>query len=224
MRTMYDSVTAGDIPLSAQIVAGYIDGPYTWSAADWHRFAGKTCVRITVTAAANDGDVLDVETGDATPQQAPGWVLMRRAAGADPSVYMNGSTWPSVRSAFASQGVREPHYWVAFYDGGHDPAIPPGAVAHQYADPATSGGHYDLSSVADYWPGVDPAPPPTTEETDVRLTRRSNGDVWLLSGNLYVPVPDVPDLNDWIGSGIPVVAIDDTQHASLVRASSTPSG
>jgi hypothetical protein len=32
-----------------------------------------------------------------------------------------------------------------------------GAVAKQYADPGThGGGHYDLSIVADYWPGVDP--------------------------------------------------------------------
>lgn len=153
---MYDSVTATDIPLSAELVAGYCDGPYAWSAADWHRFAQATCVRITITAAANDGHVLDVETGDATPAQAPGWVLMRRAAGVTPSVYMNASTWPAVRDAFAAQHVDEPPYWVAAYDG--DPHIPPGAVAHQWVNQPGSGGHYDLSTVADYWPGVDPAP------------------------------------------------------------------
>src|SRR5207245_9944229 len=38
--------------------------------------------------------------------------------------------------------------------------MPPTAVAKQYQHPPASGGHYDLSVVADYWPGVDPVPPP----------------------------------------------------------------
>ncbi len=52
------------------MVAGYINGIYAWSIAGWARFAGKPQWRISITAGANDGDVLDVETGDATPQQA----------------------------------------------------------------------------------------------------------------------------------------------------------
>ena len=173
MRTMYDSVTASDVPLSAELVGGYVDGIYAWSAADWHRFAGKPQARITVTAAANDANVLDCENGDATPQQCPGWVLMRRAAGVDPTVYMNASTWAAVRSAFAAQHVAEPHYWVAAYDG--DTNIPTGAIAKQYQDPPASGGHYDLSSVADYWPGVDPAPQPPEEDFVKVLRGNWNG-------------------------------------------------
>jgi len=153
VRTMYDAVTAANIPAGARMVAGYIDriklAP--WSAADWARFPGAVKVTIVKKASTDDGHVLDVEVGDATPGEAPGWVRMRRAAGADPTVYCNTSTWPAVRAAFAKAGVAEPHYWIARYDG--DPAIPAGAVAKQYRGNVPPG--YDVSSVADYWPGVD---------------------------------------------------------------------
>jgi hypothetical protein len=153
MRRLYDSVTARDIPSFAQMVAGYVSGPYAWSPADWALFPNAVKVRIATEANVHDGHVLDVETGDATPAQAPEWVVARRAAGVDPTVYCSLSAWPAVRQAFAAQRVPEPHYWIAAYDNVTD--IPAGAVAHQYIDPPGSGGHFDLSVVADYWPGVD---------------------------------------------------------------------
>jgi hypothetical protein len=155
---MYDSVDASQIPVDAVMVAGYIDGRYAWSAADWARFPHAVHVEIAVRSATNAGHVLDVETGDATPAEAPGWVLMRRKAGCDPSVYCSTSRWPEVVAAFAAAHVPNPHYWVAAYPG-MGAVIPSGAVAHQYADP----GHFDLSVVADYWPGVD-VPPITHPE------------------------------------------------------------
>ncbi len=150
MRTFFDAVTPGNIPTSAVGVAGYVDGRYRWSAADWARFPNAVHVPIAVFPSTNDGLVLDVETGDATPTQAPGWVRMRRAAGVDPTVYCSLAWWSTVRAAFVTQGVPEPHYWIAAYPG-IGPALYVGAVAHQYADP----GPYDLSVVADQWPGVE---------------------------------------------------------------------
>lgn len=153
MRTMYDSVTAADVPAGAQIVGGYVNGTFAWSAADWDRFPTATKVRIATRANVNDGNVLDVEKGDATPGEAPGWVVMRRAAGVDPTVYCNASALATVQAAFTAANVPQPHYWVAHYD--NIPSIPDGAVAKQYINDPSSGGHYDLSAVADYWPGVD---------------------------------------------------------------------
>lgn len=150
-RTMYDGVDASRLPANAQLVGGYVDGAYAWSAADWARFPRSVKVRIAVFSSTNDGEVLDVEPGNATPAESVDWVLMRRRAGADPTVYMNTSTWPTVRSAFSARQVAEPHYWVAQYDG--ITALPAGAVAKQYYNNNQAG--YDLSVVADYWPGVD---------------------------------------------------------------------
>lgn len=153
-RIMYDSVTANDIPVDALMVGGYLPpSSFAWSPADWARFPNAVHVRIAVRASTDDGDVLDVERGDATPLEAPGWVVRRRAAGVDPSVYCSASEWPAVRQAFHNANVPEPHYWIAHYDG--IAAIPAGAVAKQYRNPPSSGGHFDLSIVADYWPGVD---------------------------------------------------------------------
>lgn len=153
-RVLYDAVTVANVPAGATLVAGYDDGYYNNVAAFAARFPHAGIVSITVFASDNKGIVLDVETGDATPAQAPGWAKMRRHAGADPTVYCNSSTWQAVKDAFTNAGEPQPHYWIAQYDG--VAVIPAGAVAKQYADR----GPYDLSIVADYWPGVDSAPPP----------------------------------------------------------------
>ena len=155
MRTMYDSVDVSTIPANAQMVAGYVDGLYANVYSLQRRFPHAVVVRIAVSSRTNDGHVLDVEPGDATPATAVAWVQMRRRAGVDPSVYCNTSQWPSVRKAFRDAGVPEPHYWVAQWD--NTPSIPTGAVAKQYANPTLSHGQYDVSVVADHWPGVDAA-------------------------------------------------------------------
>lgn len=166
MRTMYDSVDVSTIPANAQIVAGYVDGLYANVGSMQRRFPNAVVVRIAVSSRTNDGHVLDVEPGDATPATAVGWVEMRRRAGADPSVYCNTSQWPAVRKAFRDANIPEPHYWVAQWDG--KAILPTGAIAKQYANPTLSHGQYDVSIVADFWPGVDaahnprPVPSPAT--------------------------------------------------------------
>ncbi|EOD63156.1 hypothetical protein H480_38505 [Amycolatopsis vancoresmycina DSM 44592] len=170
---MYDAVTAANIPGDALMVAGYIDRIVLapWTDADWMRFPRAVKVEIVKKASSNRGHVLDVEPGDARPDEAPGWVRMRRAAGADPTVYCSWSAWPTVRAAFAAAGVAEPHWWIARYD--NDPTIPAGAVAKQYRGDVAPG--FDVSAVADYWPGVDPAPggngSPTEQGEDEDMMR-----------------------------------------------------
>lgn len=175
-RTMYDGINSDvpAIPTSAQLVAGYVDGLYAWSAADWARFPHAIKVRIAVFTSTNDGHVLDCEQGNNTPASSVDWVLMRRKAGIDPTVYCGKNTWWSqIRAAFQARGVPEPHYWVADYPAdGSVPPIPAGAIGIQYADK----GAYDLSVVADYWPGVDgdPAGGAATVLTAVTDTRRND--------------------------------------------------
>ncbi|MHA6758370.1 peptidoglycan-binding domain-containing protein [Streptacidiphilus sp. PAMC 29251] len=162
-RSMYDAVVPSGIPAGATLVAGYVNGRYANTVAMRARFPHAVVVGIAVTAGFNGGTVLDVEQGDASPAEAPGWVTMRRAAGVDPTVYCNTSTWPAVKAAFAAAKVAPPHYWVAHF--GVAPVIPAGAIALQYR--TTS--EYDESVVAAYWPGVDPKPTPTPTKPKVSL-------------------------------------------------------
>jgi hypothetical protein len=141
------------MPAGAELYAGYDDGNWPDAATIAELYPGKVIVRVTTDAGDNEGQVLDVENGDATPNQAPAWAERRRAAGQLPTVYCNLSTWPGARQAFDNAEVPQPSWWIA--DWG--PAVTVlGAVAIQYA----AGPEFDESLVADYWPGVDPAPVP----------------------------------------------------------------
>lgn len=165
---MWDSTTAADLPADAGMVAGYVDGLYAWSPADWARFPAATRVRIAVFADTDDGHVLDVEKGNATPAQAPGWVRLRRAAGVDPTVYCARGSWASLSAQFTVQHVAAPHWWIADWTG--SPHLPAGASACQWADSVLTGYHYDVSAVADHWPGVDPDPPaPPTSRKELNM-------------------------------------------------------
>jgi hypothetical protein len=158
-RKMYDSVNPDAIPTNAQMVAGYIDGTnYKWPESAWARFPNSVKVRIARRTTTNDGHVLDVEYGIPTvwpPSQAVvDWVIMRRKAGVEPTIYCNQlNDWSGIRQLFQNAGVKEPYYWVARYN--NIDVIPAGAIAKQYANSTLAGGNYDLSVVADYWPGVD---------------------------------------------------------------------
>src|SRR5690348_5780820 len=184
MRTMYDSVDAGAIPTSAQLVAGYVDGHYVWSDSDWGRFPRSRKIRIAVFAETNDGHVLDVEQGNATPTEAPGWVTMRRRAGIDPTIYCSLSIWTTLRNAFIHANVAQPHYWIASYD--NVVTIPVGAIAKQYADDTMIGAHYDLSAVADYWPGIDPVPFDSRKDDDMIHLVKTKDDPTVWVGNRVI--------------------------------------
>lgn len=154
-RTMYDSVSVSSLPADATMVAGYADGLYANLTAMRARFPHATVVSIAVRYTTR-AQVLDVETGDATPAQAVVWCrqTMADTPNGQLTVYCNTSTWPAVRAALAAAGESPPNYWVAQYDG--VASIPAGAIAKQYRN--TPG--WDASIVADYWPGVDAAPTP----------------------------------------------------------------
>jgi hypothetical protein len=165
-RPLKDSVNWQAIPVGTPIVAGYVPpSRFAWPAQAWARFAGSVEVRITpsVSVWGPGVQVLDVEPGDATAAQVPGWVANSRNAGQEPTVYTSSANWANVINACLRAGVGVPEFWIA--DWNDAPVLPSitvggvtyAAVAHQYADPATSGGDYDLSTVADYWPGVDGA-------------------------------------------------------------------
>ena len=163
-RLMYDSVTSADIPAGAQIVAGYTDGAYAWSQPDWDRHITARHVRITAVTGDPSAHVADVETGAMSPKAAAAWAINKAGKGEVSTVYVQASRFSEVVAAFKAMGAPYPYFWIADWDNVNGPWF--GSVAKQFANPATSGGHFDLSWVADYWPGVDPAPSAATPQPD----------------------------------------------------------
>lgn len=181
-RRMADSVTAANLPAGFDFYAGYVDGNFKNFAQIEEMYPGKT-VPIAVFSTTNAGIVGDCETGDMTPQTAVSWVVMRRKAGVDPTIYCSYAAWGGVQQAFSTAGVAQPHYWIAAYPG-NGANLYPGSVAHQWIDR----GPYDESVVADYWPGVDAPPipdPPQGASMAVTQTvtfRAGQWDVFQVAG------------------------------------------
>lgn len=186
VRSMYDGISPAGIPGGADLYAGYDDGNWPDADALAAQYPGKRVLRITVNPSDNEGDVLDVETGDANPVDAPPWAERRRAVGVDPWVYCSEQLYGAVQAAFIATGVRPPIYWVARWDGVAALDIP-GASAKQYQ----STPDYDESVVADYIEGWDPAPAPapapapvtgdTVHTVEVALQVDGNRNGWIPS-------------------------------------------
>jgi len=154
-RTMYDAVNPANIPADATMVAGYDDGPESqWPADAWTKWPAAIMVHICVTGNPELGVVGDCETGDLTPDGLVDWVLARRMRGVDPTGYCSAGNLWTCRHAFDVRRVPQPHWWVADPDRALE--LGGGIVALQQDYP----GPYDVSTVADQWPGVDTAPAP----------------------------------------------------------------
>jgi hypothetical protein len=168
------------------MVAGYVAGQWPSYAGLVARFPHAVHVSIAVEA-SQDAQVLDCERFDATPAQCPAWAQRQRRRGQVPTVYCNSSTWPTVRAEFAAQGVALPLWWAAQYDGLAE--LVPGSIAKQYRGDVPPG--YDVSIVADLWPGVDPPRPPTPAPTArkdrtmfvYKLEPATGGNVYLKTEN-----------------------------------------
>lgn len=170
--TVWDSITAADIPPQAPQVGLYVDGPFAWSAEDLARFAHARTIRIATRASTLDADALDVERGDATPAQAAAWVRKARPQpGRLPLVYCNRGNRADVEAACA--GLRY-QLWVATLDGVS--RMQPGATGTQWAGQTSgSGGHFDLSLFDEAYFGGEEM---TTDEQRafVRLVYIAAGD------------------------------------------------
>ena len=146
---MYDTVPGpgvAAIPSNAAAVAGYIDGWYQSFPLLAKRFYPHAHILSIAVHADAEAACLDVETGDASPSEAPGWVRWMLARGHKrPVVYANRSTMPAVWAALSRAGIRrdQVRLWVADWTG--SPHIPPGYDACQWIDHGPHGENYDIS-------------------------------------------------------------------------------
>lgn len=118
MWIMYDAVNIGNIPQHAQCVAGYVGGHWVTYPTLRKMFPNSHVLSIAVNA-SEKAHCLDVETGDATPAEAPHWVHQAHLDGIDrPVVYGSRDQYgdeiiPALRHNFIRRGNYR--IWTAHY-------------------------------------------------------------------------------------------------------------
>jgi hypothetical protein len=140
---VYDSVTPSQIPAGAR-VATYATGGYAVNPA---AVAGRHVTWIDTNGSDPRAAALDVEPGDATPQQAAQWTWnkLHNAAGDIAIIYTYRAEWPATQAAIATLPQAMQHqvrYWIADPTGVNH--IVPGAAATQWY----WGHSYDISTAA----------------------------------------------------------------------------
>lgn len=186
-RTMFDSTTVADVPSGGDLYLGYPDGNYRTVDGLHERFPRSRVVVTTVNGSTKGCNLVDCETGDTVPETAVGYVKGEIKGGNDhPGVYTYVSSLAAVCHQVLAQGVNPASvlFMTAHYTGkphlcdakcyGQLP-FEPRIIATQYAAPGYgSRGHYDVSLVAPFWPGVDPKPQPAPKPWFHRTLRRGS--------------------------------------------------
>lgn len=184
-RLMGDSTTLADIPLTVNIAAAYYNGHVgvVTAAQMQARFPHSRygwCLIDVTGANADKADMLDVETGDATPATANLWVQSWHALGrpGPAPVYVNRGNEQAVISACQSGGSKLGVQFgliVATLDG---TVIPPGpgTLGCQVKGASLTGGNWDMSLIYDaslWLPVAPPVPapvPPTRADAQSALS------------------------------------------------------
>src|SRR5215472_3810027 len=105
MITMYDAIHPQYLPKGASAYAGYVDGRWPTYNQLKSMFPNAHLLSIAVFP-QNHAECLDIEPGDATPQQAPDWVKMELHRGVHrPAVYCSVSVMRQVLSLLEQAGV-----------------------------------------------------------------------------------------------------------------------
>lgn len=146
---MFDSIYVASIPATGMdAVAGYVGGNWPTYKALVARFPHLPALSIAINA-SEDAQCLDVETGDATPADVPGWLDRQAKAhpGRTPILYTSASQIHAVRAAAGNR-----HYllWSAHYGAGEHVCGScgyPGADATQFADKGPNGEHVDQTAM-----------------------------------------------------------------------------
>jgi hypothetical protein len=108
---------------------------------------------------------MDIEPGDATPDQGGPWAKGELGLGVTPCEYANASTMPAVKASLArwlGSGWRSKvRLWVANWTFSR--GLLSGYDADQWTDHGPNGENYDESSVTSAFLGIKPAPKPVPD-------------------------------------------------------------
>ena len=120
--TMIDTIhgNVSSIPAGARKVAGYVTGgsDIQWTAEDWARFAAAAKVRVNQMPGSSPllGDVLDVEPGAWTNEEAAQACRERQQHGLEISLYSSQGNLTPLLNACIAVGVTSGNLWVANWD------------------------------------------------------------------------------------------------------------
>lgn len=176
LYTMYDDVTQSLLPAGAYAYGAYTNG--TWENYNAVKAAHPTAhiLGISVTASAVS-DCLDIENGDATPGQAPGWYRKakgKRPNGLMPVLYSMASQYGTVIQIMTNAGIPRREYvvWSAHVGAGEHICGPgtcgfgPGANGTQWTWTAL-GRNLDQSIIDGSFFGA-PKPPGPARAVEVK--------------------------------------------------------
>lgn len=114
---MYDATTVGNIPRHARAVAGYVNGLYTTFPLLIKYFPKAHRLSIAVNAEV-DADILDIESGDATNDDAISWFSRKPS---NRGFYTSVSNVNALVSKLETAGIHRDQYilWTAHYSLKH---------------------------------------------------------------------------------------------------------
>lgn len=113
-RTMFDSVSVGEIPADAKAAAGYVGGSWpTYENGELRRRCPDARLVSIAVASRHDAEALDVEPGDASPADAPAWVRRQHKRGIErPIVYAAAGEMNEVLDELDAAGIHPDAYRV----------------------------------------------------------------------------------------------------------------
>lgn len=121
-RVMFDDTSVSLIPKWAHAVAGYVNGIYVTIPALRSIFGGHARIVTIAVNASVVADALDVESGDATNADCPGWFRRFKAERPHekPIFYTSVSNADALVATLAAAGIARHQYilWTAHYGVG----------------------------------------------------------------------------------------------------------
>lgn len=111
-KIMFDDVTVDLIPEKAEAVAGYVNGAFTTFPELKTRFPHAHRLSIAVSADEPRARCLDIEAGDATIDEAPGWFFdhQRIRPHEVPVFYISVSQADELVAHLKAHGIRRREY------------------------------------------------------------------------------------------------------------------
>jgi len=113
-RVMFDSVTVAEIPADSPAALGYVGGSWpTFENGELRKRCPHARLVSVAVSTAHEAEELDIEPGDASPNDAPGFVRREHGNGVErPGLYAAVSEMVDVLNALDQAGIHPDEYRI----------------------------------------------------------------------------------------------------------------